>query len=382
MNFQNSFSSSSIYLDAHATTPVDPLVLEAMLPFLKENFGNANSPHRYGWQAQANYDLFSESLLNLFGAPSGSQVVFTSGATESNYLALLGLKNLSQKFHVLSQPTEHSCVLGALDQLKKLGHEIEFIQVDHLGQIDLKDLQKKIKPTTAILSIMAANHEIGTIQPIKKIAQIAKQNQIFFHCDAAQYAGRYALNLSEIPIDLLTLSAHKIYGPKGSGALIVNKRAFQKLSGLFIGGGQQFGLRSGTLDLASISGLVKAFEIANERKEIDHQNLKKLRDYLWEGLSNHFNLVRNGPSDGLYHNLNVSFCDYKSDEILTKLKEVCVSSGSACSSTDGQKSHVIRAITDDPKRIDGVLRFGLTRYTTKEQIDRTLEILIKTIHKI
>lgn len=373
-----------IYLDHHSTTPVDPRVLEALLPYLKEHFGNSSSnTHSFGWKAREAVEEARARVAKLIGA-SAREIIFTGGATESNNLALLGvLRHLpsNQKHHVISSTIEHQAVLEPLEVLEAGGVEVTRLRPDGEGSIHPEQVREALRPETRLVSLMAANNEIGTLAPLEEIGQLLVERGVPFHTDAAQAVGKMPIDVQAQGIGLLSLSGHKIYAPKGIGALYVRGRAPRvRLKAVVTGGGQERGLRPGTVNVPGVVALGKACELALEEREEETSRLAGLRDRLWKGLSSRLTgLTLNGPdwtesSTGrLAGNLNVSFSGVPGESLLTGLRDIAVSSGSACTSQVPEPSHVLRALGVSAQLAHASIRFGLGRFTTEEEIDRTVE---------
>ncbi len=378
-----------IYLDHHATTPVDPEVLETMLPALRGEFGNpASQSHPFGWRAQEIVDEARRTVAAFIGARSASEIIFTSGTTESNNLALKGcLEALRLKTaHVITQTTEHKSVLEPCRYLETKGFQVTYLDVDSTGRVDPGALERAIRPETAILSIMLANNEIGTLQPVEEIGRIAKKREIFFHVDAAQAAGKIPIDVNQMGIDLLSFSAHKMYGPKGVGVLYArSERPRVKLAPLFHGGGHEKGIRSGTLNVPAIAGLAKACEIAGRSMDEENRRVKSLRDRLEKallaGLGDAF--VNGHPQHRLAGNLNISFLYIEPEALMAALQQdLAVSASSACSSGIPEASYVMKALGIDGQRTHTALRFGIGRFNTAEEIDYAAERVIDAVKKL
>jgi cysteine desulfurase len=368
-----------VYLDFHATTPVDPRVLQAMLPYFTEQFGNAASKqHSYGWDAQTAVDVARRQVAALIGA-SPSEIVFTSGASESNNLAIKGIVRARRDRgdHIITAATEHKSVLDSFKCLEKEGCRVTWLGVDSRGFIDLDELRAAITDRTLLISIMAANNEIGVLQPLPEIGAIAEERGVVFHTDAAQAAGKVPLDISKSGIDLLSLTAHKYYGPKGAGALYVRRRKPKlELQCQIDGGGHENGFRSGTLNVPGIVGLGLAAELCQNEMPTESARLSAMRDRLFNGLQQNVDGVRlNGPSGDrrLPHNLHVSFDDIEGEALLMALGDLAVSTGSACSSGSQAPSHVLQAIGAVGDRAGASIRFGLGRPTTAADIDFAIE---------
>jgi cysteine desulfurase len=374
-----------IYLDHHATTPVDPRVLDAMLPYLREDFGNASSStHVQGWRAAAAVDDARERIAEALGAEP-SEIVFTSGATESNNLAIQGLVRAAPKTrrHIVSVVSEHPSVLEACSALEPEGASVTLLDVDSEGLVDPEELSAAITEQTALVSVMAANSEIGVLQPIAELAQICRDRGVAFHSDAAQALGKLPLQMDgEQAVDLLSCSGHKIYAPKGIGVLYVRKRRPRlKLRPLFGGGGQEQGLRPGTLAVPLIVALARALELCLEEREAEAGRLAALRELLLKriqaGLSG---VLLNGhPKQRLPANLNLSFEGVDGDRLLLALTDLGISSGSACASSGSEPSHVLRALGRSESLARASLRFGLGRGTTREEVEHAAARVVEEV---
>lgn len=363
-----------IYLDAHATTPVDPRVLEAMLPYFSEYFGNPSSTtHSYGWEAEAGVKQARGILSEAIGC-TPEEIVFTSGATEANNLAIAGVAEayFSKGRHIVTVQTEHRAVLDPCKYLQQLGFEVTFLPVSRDGLLDLQQLETSLRSDTILVSVMVANNEIGVIQPIAEIGSLCRDRGILFHSDAAQAIGKIPLNVQAMNVDLMSLTAHKVYGPKGIGALYVRRRNPKvKLAPQIRGGGQEKGLRSGTLCPPQIVGFGKAVELALAERETESQRLTQLRERLWKKLQNVKGMHLNGHTvQRLPGNLNISVEGVDGSALLLGLRAVvAVSSGSACSSSGTAPSHVLTALGHPAALAYASLRFGLGRFTTEAEID-------------
>lgn len=374
-----------IYMDHHATTPVDPRVLEAMLPYFTECFGNAASiDHEYGGQAFQAIEKARKQLAELINARH-DEIVFTSGATEADNLAILGVAEQYAKKgkHIITCVTEHHAVLDPCHYLESKGWQITYLPVDKYGLVGLEAVQQAITPQTILISIMAANNEIGTIAPIAEIGKIARKHGVFFHTDATQAVGHIPVDVEAMNIDLLSLSAHKFYGPKGIGALYVRKlQPRVKLVSQMHGGGHERNMRSGTLNVPGIVGMGKAAEIASQEMETEGQRLRELRDRLWEGLqANIEGIELNGhPTQRLPHNLNIFIPGVESRALVVELKhEIAMSTGSACTTAKVEPSHVILALGFGEERAYGSVRFGLGRSNSSQEISFVECCLISSI---
>ena len=367
-----------IYLDNQATTQIDPRVVETMIPYLTSNFGNPHSrSHSYGWDA--------EEVADLIGAET-KEIIFTSGATEANNLALKGIARFygEKKKHIITLVTEHKCVLDSLRHLEQEGFLVTYLPVMANGIVDLNILEDAITDQTMLVSIMAVNNEIGVIQPLKEIGKICRKHNVFFHSDIAQAFGKIPLDVNDLNIDLASISGHKIYGPKGIGALYLRKKPRVRLSPLFNGGGQERGLRSGTLAPFLAVGLGKAASIAAQEMDKDYQHVKKLFDkFLNKITSEAKDIYLNGDKDQRYPgNLNLSFAYIEGESMILAIKDLAVSSGSACTSTSLEPSYVLRAIGLDEALAHTSIRFGMGRFTTEAEIDYTIELLLSKINKL
>ncbi|HLO88457.1 MAG TPA: IscS subfamily cysteine desulfurase [Nostocaceae cyanobacterium] len=376
-----------IYLDCHSTTPVDERVLAAMLPYFTEKFGNASSiNHVYGWESEAAVKNTREILAAAINA-TPEEIVFTSGATEANNLAIKGVAEayFSKGQHIVTVATEHNAVLDPCKYLKNLGFELTILPVQKDGLIDLTELEKVLRPDTILVSVMAANNEIGVLQPLAEIGEICRDRQILFHTDAAQAIGKIPLDVQAMKIDLMSITAHKIYGPKGIGALYVRRRDPRvKLASQLHGGGHERGMRSGTLYTPQIVGLGKAVEIALVEQETENQRLTELRQKLWNTISTLQGIHLNGhPTKRLSGNLNISVEGVDGAALLLGLQPiVAISSGSACTSASTKPSHVLTALGHSEKLAFASLRFGIGRFNTAEEIDIVAQHLISTVQSL
>jgi cysteine desulfurase len=370
--------SRAVYLDYHATTPVDPRVLDAMLPYFTEQFGNpASRQHAYGWKAQEAVDRGRSQVAALIGASAG-EIVFTSGATESNNLAIKGAARAMRDRgdHIVTAVTEHKSVLDSFRRLEREGWRVTWVGVQPDGVIDLDALRAAVDGRTVLVSVMLANNEIGVVQPMAEIAAIAGAHGALLHTDAAQAAGKIPIDVEALGLDLLSLTGHKYYGPKGAGALYVRRRKPKlQLDCQIDGGGHENGLRSGTLNVPGIAGLGMAAEICRLEMSIESARLAALRDRLLSGLREHLDGIRvNGcMSARLPHNLHVSFDEVEGEALLMALGDLAVSTGSACSSGSQEPSHVLKAIGAVGERAGASIRFGLGRTTTDAEIDFAIE---------
>ena len=377
-----------IYMDNHATTPVDARVLETMLPYFTEKFGNAASrSHAYGWESEAAVDSGREQIARLIGASSPREIVFTSGATESDNLAIKGVAHwYAQKGnHIVTCVTEHKAVLDSCKVLEKQGYQVTYLRVDSDGLIDLQALKDALTDKTILISIMTGNNEIGTIQPVKAIGRLAKEKGILFHTDATQAVGKIPINVEEMGIDLLSVTAHKMYGPKGIGALYVRSaKPRVKLSPIIDGGGHERGMRSGTLNVPGIVGLGKACELARREMNGEAKRLMALRERLKEGILSRLDdvYINGHSSQRLPGNLNMSFAYVEGESLLMALKEVAVSTGSACTSATLEPSYVLRAIGFADELAHASIRFGLGRFNTEDEVDYTIGRVVEEVNRL
>lgn len=375
-----------VYLDYSATTPCDPRVVEKMLPYLTEKFGNpASRSHAYGWEAQKAVEEARANVAALVGADP-REIVWTSGATESDNLAIKGAAHFykDKGRHLITVKTEHKAVLDSMRHLETEGYEVTYLDVQENGLISLDDLKKAIRPDTTLVSVMAVNNEIGVIQPIKEIAAICHEHGIIYHCDATQAAGKIPLDVNEMGIDLMSLSSHKVYGPKGMGALYVRRKPRIRLECQMHGGGHERGMRSGTLAAHQIVGMGEAYRLAKIEMPAEMERLRKLRDRLWDGIRNNIpDVYLNGDWEHRApFNLNVSFAYIEGESLMMAMKDIAVSSGSACTSASLEPSYVLLALGRDPELAHSSIRFTLGRFTTEEEIDFTIKTLIESVRRL
>ena len=376
-----------IYMDHHATTPVDPRVLEVMLPYFTEQFGNAASRnHAFGWAAEEAVENARAQVAALMGAHP-KEVIFTSGATESDNLMIKGVADAySEKGnHIITQVTEHKAVLDACHRLEKQGCEVTYLPVQKDGRIDLEGLRSAITAKTILIAIMYANNEIGVIQPIAEIGKIAKEYGILFAVDAAQATGKVPIDVQHDNVDLLALSGHKMYGPKGVGALYVRRQNPRvQISAMLDGGGHERGMRSGTLNVPGIVGLGKACEIARQEMAEESARVSALRNRLWSALESGLDEIQiNGSWEHrLANNLNVSFGYVDGESLLMGINDLAVSTGSACTSATIQPSYVLKALGVDEELTHSSIRFGLGRFTTAEEVDHAAGSVIRAVGKL
>ncbi|MFI5031269.1 MAG: IscS subfamily cysteine desulfurase [Reyranellales bacterium] len=375
-----------IYLDYQATTPMDPRVLEAMLPYFTYKFGNPHSrSHSYGWEAEEGVEKARGQMAKLIGADE-KEVIFTSGATESNNLAIRGVAEFykDRKNHIVTTVTEHKCVLDTCRHLEQSGFEVTYLPVQKNGLVDLDVLRDAITDKTVVVSIMAVNNEIGVIQPLEEIGKICREKKAFFHTDAAQAAGKIHLDVEKMNIDLMSISGHKIYGPKGIGALYVRRKPRVRLVPLIVGGGQERGFRSGTLPTPLCVGLGEAAEICMKEMDGEAKRLKKLQDRMLKGLNDKLtDIIVNGDLEHrIPGNLNISFAYVEGESLMMGIKGLSVSSGSACTSASLEPSYVLRALGVEEEMAHTSLRIGLGRFTTEQEVDTAVDELVRHVNKL
>src|SRR5687767_15158170 len=376
-----------IYMDYHATTPVDPRVLEAMMPFFSQVFGNAASRnHPFGWEAEEAVEKARKQVADLIGA-NAKEVIFTSGATESNNLAIKGVAEMYREKgnHIITCVTEHKAVIDACKRLEKEGYRVTYLQVQKDGRISLDELKAAITDKTILITIMTANNEIGVIQPIAEIGTIAKEKGVLFHTDAVQAVGKVPFNVNELKVDMASISAHKMYGPKGVGALYVRRRNPRVLlSAIIDGGGHERGMRSGTLNVPGIVGFGKAAELCRLEMETDTTRLRELRDYLNDRLHKGLDeiYVNGSMEHRLPHSLNVSFAYVEGESLLMGINDVAVSSGSACTSASLEPSYVLKALGAGDDLAHSSIRFGLGRWSTEEEVGYVVEKLTSVVRRL
>jgi cysteine desulfurase len=374
-----------IYMDYSATTPVDPRVADKMIPFLREQFGNpASRSHMYGWSAEAAIEEARGHVAALVGADP-REIIWTSGATESNNLALKGAANFykTKGKHIITVKTEHKAVLDTVRELERVGFDATYLEPQDNGLITIEQLEAAIRPDTILVSVMLVNNEIGVIQPIDAIGELCRSKGIIFHCDAAQATGKVHIDLSTTKCDLMTFTAHKTYGPKGVGALYVRRKPRIRLEAQMHGGGHERGLRSGTLPTHQIAGMGEAFRIAKEEMDAELVRVKALRDRLAKGLMEIEEVYINGDMEQrVPHNLNVSFNYVEGESLIMAIKDIAVSSGSACTSASLEPSYVLRALGRSDELAHSSIRFTIGRFTTEEDIDFTIELLKSKVGKL
>ncbi|XP_005179857.1 cysteine desulfurase, mitochondrial [Musca domestica] len=375
-----------LYLDAQATTPLDFRVLDSMLPYLTNYYGNPHSrTHAYGWETEQAVEKAREQVAAIIGAEP-KEIIFTSGATESNNIAVKGVARFygSKKKHVITTQTEHKCVLDSCRALENEGFRVTYLPVQANGIIDMKQLEEAITPDTSLVSIMTVNNEIGVKQPISDIGALCRSKKVFFHTDAAQAVGKIPLDVNSMNIDLMSISGHKIYGPKGVGALYVRRRPRVRLEPIQSGGGQERGLRSGTVPAPLVVGLGAAAELAQKEMEYDTKWInflsKRLLDRITTALPH---VIRNGDPEQTYNGcLNLSFAYVEGESLLMALKDVALSSGSACTSASLEPSYVLRAIGTEEDLAHSSIRFGIGRFTTIEEVDYTADKCIQHVERL
>ena len=373
------------YLDYAATTPVDPAVAEQMIPFLVERFGNpASRTHAYGWQAEQAVETARAQVAELIGADP-KEIIWTSGATESDNLAIKGAAHFhrAKGNHLVTLATEHKAVLDPIRELEREGFTATYLNPESNGLLDLDTFTRTLTPQTILVSVMLVNNEIGVIQDIAAIGAICRERGILFHVDAAQAAGKVAIDLKALPVDLLSLSAHKVYGPKGIGALYVRRRPRVHLAPLIHGGGHERGLRSGTLPTHQIVGMGAAYQLAGELMASENARIRALRDRLLAGIADIDEVYLNGDLDArVPHNLNLSFNFVEGESLMMALHELAISSGSACTSASLEPSHVLRAIGRSDELAHSSLRITFGRYTTAADVDRAVALLRDKVGKL
>lgn len=376
-----------IYMDNHSTTSCDPRVVDAMLPFFTEQFGNAASRnHSFGWEAEEAVDQARRRIAKLIHADA-KEIVFTSGATESDNLALKGVVEMYKEKgdHIITSSTEHRAVIDAAKSLEKKGVRVTYLPVDKEGRINPDDVRAAVTDKTILISIMLANNEIGTIHPVQEIGKIAKEKGVLFHCDATQGVGKIPVNVSDAGIDLMSFTSHKLYGPKGIGALYVRRKAPRvRLVPMIDGGGHERGMRSGTLPVPLIAGFGKAVELCEREMPTESVRIQCLRDRLQAGITDALEAVYlNGhPTERLPGNLNLSFAYVEGEALLMGVKEIALSSGSACTSATLEPSYVLRALGVGSDLAHSSIRFGLGRFSTSEEVEYTIDRMIKAVNHL
>jgi len=374
-----------IYLDYSATTPVDPRVAAKMIPFLTENFGNpASRSHSYGWTAEHAVEEAREDVAALLNADA-KEIIWTSGATEGNNLAIKGAAHFykGKGKHIITVKTEHKATLDTVRELEREGYEATYLQPEPNGLLDLAKFKAAIRPDTIVVSVMMVNNEIGVIQPVEEIGEICREKGIIFHCDAVQAAGKIVIDTQKLKVDLMTVTAHKVYGPKGIGALYVRRKPRVRIEAQIHGGGHERGLRSGTLPTHQIVGMGEAFRIAKAEMGAENERIRRLRDRLKDGFADMEEVYINGDMEHrIPHNLNISFNFVEGESLIMAIKDVAVSSGSACTSASLEPSYVLRALGRSDELAHSSIRFTIGRFTTEEEIDYTIELLRNKIGKL
>ncbi|GAA4419337.1 cysteine desulfurase IscS [Advenella faeciporci] len=374
-----------IYLDYSATTPVDPEVVEKMVPWLYEHFGNpASRSHAFGWEAEEAVENARKQVAELVNADS-REIVWTSGATESNNLAIKGAAHFyaERGKHIITIKTEHKAVLDTTRELERQGFEVTYLDVQENGLIDLEVLKAAIRPDTILVSVMFVNNEIGVVQDIASIGELCREKGIVFHVDAAQATGKVNIDLQTLKVDLMSFSAHKTYGPKGIGALYIRRKPRIRIEAQMHGGGHERGFRSGTLATHQIVGMGEAFRLAKLHMQAENERIRALRDRLWSGLSQIEEVYLNGDMDQrVPHNLNVSFNYVEGESLIMAIKELAVSSGSACTSASLEPSYVLRALGRNDELAHSSIRFTIGRFTTEEEIDYAVELIKSRVGKL
>ncbi len=374
-----------IYMDYSATTPVDPRVAAKMIPFLTEHFGNpASRSHAYGWETEAAVEEARDEVAALVHCDA-KEIVWTSGATESINLALKGAAQFYKEKgkHLITVKTEHKATLDTMRELERQGFEVTYLDVKDNGLIDMDVFQAALRPDTIVVSVMWVNNEIGVIQPIKEIGEITRSKGIIFHVDAAQATGKVELDLQAVKVDLLSMSAHKTYGPKGMGALFVRKKPRIRLEAQIHGGGHERGFRSGTLATHQIVGMGEAFRLARVEMATENERIRMLRDRLYNGLKNIPEVFINGDMEQrVPHNLNISFNYVEGESLIMDVKEVAVSSGSACTSASLEPSYVLRALGRSDELAHSSIRMTVGRFTTEADVDTTIATMKRTVEKL
>ncbi|KJV80365.1 cysteine desulfurase IscS [Rickettsia hoogstraalii str. RCCE3] len=386
MNQQLNNLTLPIYMDYQATTPLDPRVMEAMLPYFTTKFGNPHSrSHSFGWEAENAVEEARSRVARLIGADT-KEIIFTSGATESNNLAIKGIAKFygNKKNHIITIVSEHKCVLDACRHLEQEGIKITYLPIKSNGIIDLETLKNAITDQTMLVSVMAVNNEIGVVQPLKEIGKICRERDVFFHSDIAQGFGKIPIDVNEFNIDLASISGHKIYGPKGIGALYVRKKPRVRVTPLINGGGQERGMRSGTLPTPLIVGLGMAAEIAYSEMEKDTKHVNYLFDRFLNNIHSRISEVYlNGDKDQRYKgNLNLSFAGVEGESIILAIKDLAVSSGSACTSASLEPSYVLRSMGIGEELAHTSIRFGVGRFTTEQEVDYAVDLICSKIDKL
>ena len=374
-----------IYLDYSSTTPIDPRVAEKMIPFITEHFGNpASRSHSFGWTAEKAVEEAREEVAKLVNADP-REIVWTSGATESNNLAIKGASHFysTKGKHILTVATEHKAVIDAFRELEREGYTATYLEPEPNGLVDLEKFKKAIRPDTVLASVMFVNNEIGVIQDIDALGNICREQKVIFHVDAAQATGKVDIDLEKLPVDLMSFSAHKTYGPKGIGALYVRRKPRIRIEAQMHGGGHERGMRSGTLATHQIVAMGEAFRIARIEMQLENERIRKLRDKLLHGLQDMEEVYVNGDlKQRIPHNLNISFNYVEGESLIMAVKDIAVSSGSACTSASLEPSYVLRALGRSDELAHSSIRFSIGRFTTEADVDFTIQLLKEKIQKL
>jgi cysteine desulfurase len=374
-----------IYLDYSSTTPIDPRVAEKMIPFITEHFGNpASRSHSLGWTAEEAVEEARDEVAKLVNADP-REIVWTSGATESNNLAIKGASHFysTKGKHILTVATEHKAVIDAVRELEREGYTATYLEPEPNGMVDLEKFKKAIRPDTVLASVMIVNNEIGVIQDIEALGNICREHNVIFHVDAAQATGKVDIDLEKLPVDLMSFSAHKTYGPKGIGALYVRRKPRIRIEAQMHGGGHERGMRSGTLATHQIVGMGEAFRIARIEMQLENERIRKLRDKLLHGLQDMEEVYVNGDlKHRIPHNLNISFNYVEGESLIMAVKDIAVSSGSACTSASLEPSYVLRALGRSDELAHSSIRFSIGRFTTEADVDFTIQLLKEKIQKL
>ena len=374
-----------IYFDYSATTPVDPRVVDKMLPYLKASFGNpASRSHAYGWEAEEAVEAAREAVGDLVGCEA-RELVWTSGATESINLAIKGAAHFYKERgkHLITVKTEHKATLDTMRELEREGFEVSYLDVQPDGLLDLERFKDQLRSDTVLVSVMMVNNEIGVIQDIPAIGRICRERGIVFHVDAAQATGKLPIDLATLPVDLMSFSAHKTYGPKGVGALYVRRKPRIRLEAQIHGGGHERGMRSGTLPTHQIVGMGEAFRLAREEMGVENERIRMLRDRLWGGIAQLEEVFLNGDFEQrVPHNLNVSFNYVEGESLIMAIKDIAVSSGSACTSASLEPSYVLRALGRSDELAHSSIRFSVGRFTSEEEVDFAVQLIRSKVEKL
>ena len=377
---------NNIYLDYQATTPVDKRVIDKMIPYFGEIYGNPHSRnHSFGWEAEQAVEVARENVAKIIGA-NPKEIIFTSGATESNNLAIKGLADFygDKKNHIITCVTEHKCVLESCRLLSERGFEVTYLQVNKDGLIDIKDLESKINDKTLLVSIMGVHNEIGVIQPLKEIGEICRKNSVFFHTDCAQAIGKIKVDVNEMNIDLLSISGHKIYAPKGVGALYVRRKPRVRITAMMSGGGQERGMRSGTLSPALCVGLGEACRICADEIDEESKRITKLKNIFLEGIHGECAdiFINGSETNRVPGNINLSFAYVEGESLMMGIKNLAVSSGSACTSASLEPSYVLKALGVSEELAHTSLRIGIGRYTSEKDIRNAVKVIVNEVKRL